>query len=108
MTRSEWEERRIEARKRWEAFLGMPPERCALEAVTLKSERVGGIVREKVRYEVHAGCFVEAYVLRPQKVEGQLPGAAVFHQTDDCTIDEPAGLAGPADLHIGLHLAILP
>ncbi|MDK1032309.1 MAG: dienelactone hydrolase family protein [Planctomycetia bacterium] len=102
---NEWEEKRNELRTRWQGFLGTPPERCKLEAVILAHEQLEGIVREKVRYEVHEGCFVEAYVLRPAKIEGRRPGVAVFHQTDDCTIDEPSGRAGPADLHIGLHLA---
>ena len=48
---------------------------------------------------------MEAYLLRPAKPGRGRPGAVVLHSTVDWTIRQPAGLEGPTELHIGLHLA---
>lgn len=103
---TEMRERRIKLESQWLEFLGHGPE--SVPAVTLKtlaSEEVEGCVREKVVFQTHPGCAVEAYLLRPARVTGKLPGVLSLHQTIECTIDEAAGLDGCPDLHIGLHLA---
>ena len=52
-----------------------------------------------------AGLAVEGYLLRPDRPGRGRPGVVVLHSTADWTIRQPAGLEGPADLHIGLQLA---
>jgi len=48
---------------------------------------------------------VEGYLLRPAGPGRGRPAALVLHSTVDWTIRQPAGLEGPEDLHISLHLA---
>src|SRR5207237_10344392 len=77
-------------------------------AVTvLEEDRRDGVVRQLIRYEGEPGLPVEAYLLRPPGETPRMkrPGAVVLHSTIDYTIRQPAGLEGPADKHIGLHLA---
>ena len=63
------------------------------------------MIRQLLRYEVEPGEAVEAYLLRPADAKGRLPGVAVFHSTVEHSIRQPAGLAGPAEVHFGLKLA---
>jgi len=101
-----WARRLAELRRLWMEFLGpeAAPE-CDLAPETISSERVGDVVRELVRLQVEPGCRMEAFLLRPAEVEGRLPGVVVLHSTADYTIRQPAGLEGPEDHWIGLHLA---
>lgn len=101
-----WRRRRAALRKLWLEYLGpFPAERCDLQPEVVSAERVGEVVRKLVRYRVEPGCTVEAYLLHPSEPQGTLPGVVVLHSTVNYTIRQPAGLEGPADKHIGLHLA---
>ena len=72
----------------------------------LEEDRADGVVRQLVRYEAEPGLPVEGYLLRPDGPgPPDRPGVVVLHSTVDYTIRQPAGLEGPADKHIGLHLA---
>ncbi len=103
-----WSTRRDELRGTWLDFLGEIRTPRAVPPLTLLEEdRDDGVLRQLVRYEAEPGLPIEAYLLRPEGdlVHGSLPGAVVLHSTVDYTIRQPAGLEGPADKHIGLHLA---
>lgn len=101
-----WQKRRRELAERWQAFLGrIAGSRAVPPLQVLEEDRRDGVVRQPVRYEAESGLPVEAYLLRPDKPGKGRPGVVVLHSTVDYTIRQPAGLEGPADLHIGLHLA---
>ena len=104
-----WAKRRGQLRERWLSFLGtIQKPRSAPTATVLEEDRRDGVLRQLIRYEAEPGLPVEAYLLRPEGVEPlsqSRPGAVVLHSTIDHTIRQPAGLDGPADKHIGLHLA---
>lgn len=101
-----WARRRAELCRLWLEYLGpFPEQRCQLRPEVLSTERVGDVLRKLVRYQVEPGCTAEAYLLHPEEPNGKLPGVVVLHSTVNYTIRQPAGLEGPADKHIGLHLA---
>lgn len=105
-TREGWEARRDELAGRWRSFLGtIPAPRAAPVLSVLEEDRPEGVIRQLVRYEAEPGLPVEAYLLRPSGEGRGRPGAVVLHSTIDYTIRQPAGLEGPDDKHIGLHLA---
>ncbi len=105
-TRPGWEERRDELTRRWRDFLGtIPAPRAAPTLTVLEEDRPEGVIRQLVRYEAEPGLPVEAYLLRPEGPGQGRPGAVVLHSTVDYTIRQPAGLEGPEDKYIGLHLA---
>jgi dienelactone hydrolase len=105
-TRADWDRRAAELAGRWREFLGTIPAPRAVPALTVVEEdRPEGVIRQRVRYEAEPGLPVEAYLLRPAVAEKNRPGVVVLHSTVDYTIRQPAGLEGPADKHIGLHLA---
>lgn len=108
MTPPAWQQRRKELVQRWQDFLGtIQAPRAVGRVETLEEDRRDGVVRRLIRYEAEPGLPVEAYWLTPadKAPPGGRPGAVVFHSTTDETIRQPAGLAGPEDKHIGLHLA---
>ena len=101
-----WVRHRVELRKAWLAFLGTIPDRRPSDNLeVLEEDRPDGVIRECVSYQSEPGLRVEAYLLRPAKPGRGRPGAVVLHSTVDWTIRQPAGLEGPEELHIGLHLA---
>jgi dienelactone hydrolase len=101
-----WQARRREILGRWRDFLGTIPAPKAAPALTvLEEDRPDGAVRQLVRYEAEPGLPVEAYLLRPDAPGRGRPGVVVLHSTIEYTIRQPAGLEGPEDKHIGLHLA---
>jgi dienelactone hydrolase len=101
-----WEERRRELAGRWKTFLGTIEAPRARPALTvLEQDSSAGVVRQLVRYEAEPGLPVEGYLLRPESSGRGRPGVVVLHSTVNYTIRQPAGLEGPADKHIGLHLA---
>ena len=101
-----WVRRRTELRRAWQAFLGtIPGSRPANTLEIVEEDRPEGVIRQRVRYEAERGLPVEGYLLRPDRPGRQRPAAVVLHSTAEWTIRQPAGLQGPADLHIGLHLA---
>jgi hypothetical protein len=108
-TREGWHDRRRELLDRWRAFLGtIDVPRAVSAPTTLDEDRRDGVLRRLIRYEAEPELPVEAYLLLPPELEKpgrRGPGVVVFHSTQDETIRQPAGLAGPEDKHIGLHLA---
>lgn len=109
-----WIERREELKRAWLTFLGsIEGPRAAPELEVIEEEALpgegerGGVLRALVRYEAEGGLPVDAYLLRPETDPGggRRPGVVVLHSTIDYTIRQPAGLEGPEDKHIGLHLA---
>ncbi len=101
-----WKTRRAEIAARWVTFLREIPAPGNVPTLTvLEEDRPDGVIRQLVRYEAEPGLPVEAYLLHPARPGRNRPGAVVLHSTVDYTIRQPAGLEGPADKHIGLHLA---
>jgi dienelactone hydrolase len=107
-SRDAWEQHRQQIRDEWLKFLGpMPDPRPAVKLEVLKSELVGPLSRELVRYEGEPGMFVEGYLLRDSKTRDgrKRPGIVALHQTTNKSIDEIAGVSGPSDMAIGEKLA---
>jgi dienelactone hydrolase len=101
-----WGRRRAQLRASWERFLGaIPGPRPDNRREVLEEDRPDGVIRQLIRYESERGLAVEGYLLRPDRPGRGRPGAVVLHSTVEWTIRQPAGLEGPADLHIGLQLA---
>lgn len=104
--RAGWDARRLEIEGRWRSFLGSIPRIAEPPTFEiLEEDRPDGAIRQLIRYEAEPGLPVEAYLLKPEGDLDKRPGAVVLHSTVDYTIRQPAGLEGPADKHIGLHLA---
>lgn len=105
-TREGWARRRRELHRAWERFLGViDGPRAADRFQVIEEDRPGGVIRQLIRYETEPGLPVEGYLLRPDRAGRARPGVVVLHSTADSTIRQPAGLEGPAALHIGLQLA---
>ncbi len=103
-----WAARRQAIEKDWHAFLGaIPSPRAVSPLRVVEEDEPGVLLRQLVRYESEPGLPVLGYLIRPRSraPEGGRPGAVVLHSTVDYTIRQPAGLEGPADKHIGIHLA---
>jgi dienelactone hydrolase len=101
-----WNRRRTRLRTSWEGFLGViPGPRPDNRTEILEEDRPAGVIRQLVRYETERGLPVEGYLLRPDRPGRGRPGVVVLHSTVEWTIRQPAGLEGPPDLQIGLHLA---
>ncbi|MBX6316616.1 MAG: dienelactone hydrolase family protein, partial [Isosphaeraceae bacterium] len=101
-----WAQRREELKQHWRDFLGGPLVPVdPIRLTVLKEDRPEGGIRQLVRYEAEPGLPVEGYLLRPDREGEGRPGVVVLHSTVDYTIRQPAGLEGPEDKHIGLHLA---
>ncbi|MDX1945577.1 MAG: dienelactone hydrolase family protein [Pirellulaceae bacterium] len=104
-----WRARREELHRWWLDFLGpMPAERDAVKPPRLEvlaEDRPEGVIRQHVRYEVEPSLLTEAYVLRPAKAKGKLPGIVALHSTVDYSIRQPAGLEGPPEKMFGLKFA---
>src|SRR6516165_5991017 len=98
-----WVRRRTELRRAWLAFLGViPGPRPGNRLEVVDEDHPEGVIRQRVRYEAERGLPVEGYLLRPDRPGTRRPAAVVLHSTVEWTIRQPAGLQGPADLHIGL------
>lgn len=106
-TRDAWRQRRGEIEQHWRAVLGeLEVKRGRAPRVEILAEdRVGEIVRERVRYPVEPDVHTEAYVLRPARQSGRARGAIVFHTTTPESIRQPAGLSDGREKHFGLALA---
>jgi dienelactone hydrolase len=103
-----WRRRRMELERTWQDLLGtLEVERGRPPVVeVVEEERVGDVVRQRVRYLVEPDVQTEAYVLSPREPRGKCPGAIVFHTTTPESIRQPAGLADVAEKHFGLALAV--
>lgn len=105
-TRDAWNAHRTPYRQEWLNWLGMwqrPAGPPRYEILT--SDRVGGIVRRFVQFDVELGITIDAYLLLPSGDRTRLPGVVVFHSTVDYTIRQGAGLEGPPAAAWGLKLA---
>ncbi len=102
-----WKHRREELRKWWLEFLGpMPAERKGAQKLeVLQEDRPEGVIRQLVQYEVEPGILTQAYLLKPAKQEGKVPGVAAFHSTVDESILQPAGVKGVPEKAFGLRFA---
>jgi dienelactone hydrolase len=101
-----WQARRDVLSRKWRDFLGeIRGPRAVTGVEVLEEDRRDGVVRQHLRYESEPGLPVEGYLLRPEGPGRDRPGVVVLHSTVDYTIRQPAGLEGPGDKHIGLHLA---
>jgi len=102
-----WKKRRAELRQWWLGFLGPFPavRTIAPKLSVIEEDKIEGVIRQLVRYEVEPGIATEAYLLKPEKLSGKAPGIAVFHSTVNYTIRQPAGLEGPPEKHFGLRYA---
>jgi dienelactone hydrolase len=101
-----WAQRRAELDRRWREFLGTIAGPLPAPSIkVLEEDRPTGVIRQLVRYEAEPGLPVEGYLLRGDGPSRSRPGVVVLHSTIDYTIRQPAGLEGPEDKHIGLHLA---
>lgn len=102
-----WKSRRDELRKWWLEFLGpMPAERKAAPKLkALEEDRPEGVIRQLVEYEVEPGILTQAYLLKPAKQEGKVPGVAAFHSTVNESIRQPAGVEGVPEKAFGLRFA---
>jgi dienelactone hydrolase len=102
-----WQKRREELRQWWLKFLGkMPAERKMppkLEVV--EEDRLGGVVRQLVKYDVEPGISTEAYLCQPEMISGKVPAIAAFHSTVDHSIRQPAGIEGAPEKAFGLRYA---
>ena len=66
----------------------------------------GGLIRRKLSYQSDATTRVSAYLFLPESAaKEKRPTILCLQQTTKAGKDEPAGLAGNADLHYALHLA---
>jgi dienelactone hydrolase len=106
-TLSAWTRRRVELETAWRELLGTlevargrPPRVDVVE-----EERLGDVVRQRVRYLVEPGVSTEAYLLAPRQPREKCPGAIVFHTTTPESIRQPAGLSDVPEKHFGLALA---
>ena len=106
-TRAGWRRRRRELLRAWRTFLGPAPyaRRTVPRLEVLATDRRAGVVRQRVRYQVEPGEWVEAYLLKPLEVSEPRPGVAVFHSTVAHSILQPAGLEGRPEMAFGLKLA---
>ena len=106
MSRDGWDENRRRIERLWTEFLGeVPSERPPLNGRVLDEEQAPTFLRQRITYEAEPGVPVEAYLLVPKEGKRPFPAMVVFHSTVDYTIRQPAGLEGPSDKHIGVHLA---
>lgn len=107
-SRAMWEKQRERLQAKWRTFLGeLTAKRAsATQLKVLEEERVDGVVRQRVQYDVEPGLATEAYLLRPEEtVRDKRPGVLVFHSTVDHSIHQPAGVRGEAAKAFGWQLA---
>ena len=102
-----WKSRREELRKWWLEFLGpMPADRKeAPKLEILEEDRPEGVIRQLVQYEVEPGIKTQAYLLKPAKPLGRVPGIAAFHSTVNESIRQPAGVEGVPEKAFGPRFA---
>ncbi|MBM3999112.1 MAG: dienelactone hydrolase [Planctomycetes bacterium] len=102
-----WRQRRGTLRKEWLDVLGpLASRRIPVPVLkTLAEDRVEGVVRRLVSYEIEPGVTTEAFILEPGQDRGPRAGVAVFHSTVDASIRQPAGVEGAPEKAFGLRLA---
>ncbi len=105
--RAGWERKRDALLRWWTDWMGTYHENrpAPPKLETIEEETIDGVVRQRVRYESQPGFATEAYLLRPEKLEGPAPGAVVFHSTVQHSIRQPAGVQGVPEKAFGFKLA---
>lgn len=104
---SDWKLKREAIRNWWLRFLNpfpvapSPPPPLTV----VQEEKLNGVIRQRVRYEIEPGVMTEAYLLRPVAASGDLPAITVFHSTVDHSIRQPAGVEGRPEKAFGLKMA---
>ena len=106
-TLEQWQAQRKHYRTRWLNYLKplSSGKRKLPKLKVLEEERVAGVRRQLIRYEVESGQPVEAYLLKPERITAPLPGVVVFHSTVNHSIRQPAGVEGKPEKAFGLKLA---
>lgn len=108
-TAAAWKVRRAEILAWWTKFLGkMPATRDPAKPPILKvleEDRIDGVTRQRVEYEVEPGLKTEAYICRPTRMVTAAPGVVCFHSTVDHSIRQPAGLGPDLQKAFGLKFA---
>jgi dienelactone hydrolase len=108
VTREAWQTRRAALRRWWLDFLGPMPERPAPPAwKVIEEDRIDGLVRARIEYDVEPGVRTEAYLIRPEQPPRMpdRPGVVVLHSTVNHSILQPAGLGPDPEKAFGLKLA---
>jgi hypothetical protein len=105
--KQDWLDRRRELLARWQEFLGpMPAERkAAPKWEVIEEDRPEGVIRQLVKYEVEPGIVTEAYICKPAKTAGRVPGVVAFHSTVNESLRQPAGVKGAPQEAFGLKFA---
>jgi len=105
--KADWLRRRPELLAKWNEFLGpMPAERREVPKLeVVEEDRLEGVIRQRVRYEVEPGIATEAYICKPAKAAGRVPGVVAFHSTVNESIRQPAGVEGSPELAFGVKFA---
>ena len=102
-----WQKKRENILGQWRSFLGSLKHDLhktpRLELIA--EDKVSDVIRQHVAYDVEPGLRTEAYLLRPQKINGRVPGVLVFHSTVNHSIRQPAGLGSDPEKAFGLKLA---
>ena len=106
-TLAAWQAKRERLLRWWLDFLKpFAADRPAPPRLEVAAEdRPKGAVRQLVRYEVEPGLPVEAYLIRPDRPKGRMPGVVVLHSTVKESIRQPAGVEGAVEKAFGLTLA---
>ncbi len=106
-TLAEWNRLRPSIRRRWLEYLRPSPRpNQAPQVKLIDEERVGQVIRQRIRYESEPGWETEAYLLKPAETKAtRRPGVVVFHSTVNHSIRQPAGVEGKPEKAFGLRLA---
>lgn len=102
-----WRLRREQLRAWWLEFLGSyhPQRGNPPKLQVVEEDRVQGVLRQRIRYEVEPGWPIEAYLLKPANLAKACPGVVALHSTTTNTIRQPAGVEGEPEKAFGLKLA---
>ncbi|HLJ53626.1 MAG TPA: alpha/beta fold hydrolase [Chthonomonadaceae bacterium] len=103
-----WAGRRAEILAAMQRVMGPlpgPESRVPLDLRVESEDRLDGYVRRKISYQSAPGERVPAWLLVPTARRGRLPAMLVLHQTTAIGKDEPVGLGGLPNMHVGQELA---
>ncbi len=108
-TINDWVTRRRHVQRHLESVLGQLPgplQRVPLDVKTIEDVKVGTIIRRKLTYQSDSLSRVPAYLFLPAAAATKrLPAVLCLQQTTDVGKDEPASIAGDANMQYALHLA---
>lgn len=107
-TAAEWQPRRAHILAAMEAVMGPPPPGAVappLEFEVISAETLPTYVRQRIRFQLEPEERVFAWLLLPRGESAPRAAVLCLHQTTQVGKDEPAGLAGLANLHYADELA---